>query len=138
MLSAIMSSADTTLFTAGGLLSQFFCSRMDSPESVRITKCCIASLGVLAILIAVCFHSILTVLLFALGVYAGAFVVPVLWGLCGLKSDHRYAMGAILTGGLLALAGKLLGGMPGNVLFILAFFVNLGLLAWGRITRRET
>ncbi|MBO4490692.1 MAG: sodium:solute symporter family protein [Lentisphaeria bacterium] len=137
MLSAIMSSADTTLFTAGGLLSQFFRSRMDSPESVRITKCCIASLGVLAILIAICFHSILTVLLFALGVYAGAFVVPVLWGLCGLRSDPRYAMSAILTGGLLALSGKLLGGMPGNVLFILAFFVNLGLLALGRITHRE-
>ena len=78
MLSAIMSSADTTLFTAGGLLSQFFRCKMDSPESVRTTKFCIVSLGVSAILIAICFNSILTVLMFALGVYAGAFVVPVL------------------------------------------------------------
>ena len=137
MLSAIMSSADTTLFTAGGLLSQFFHSRMDSPESVRITKCCIAALGVLAVVIAVCFHSILTVLLFALGVYAGAFVVPVLWGLCGLKSGHRSAMAAILSGGILALAGKILGGVPGNVLFILAFFVNLGFLALGRTSNSK-
>ena len=137
MLSAIMSSADTTLFTAGGLLSQFFRSDMDSAESVRITKFCIASLGLLSILIALFFHSILTVLLFALGVYAGAFVVPVLWGLCGLRSDRGHAMRAILAGGTIALAGKIIGGMEGNVLFILSFFVNLGLLAQGRLPRSK-
>ena len=60
MLSAILSSADTTLFTAGGLLSQFFRDRMDTLGSVKITKCCIVLLGVLAIVIAICFNSILT------------------------------------------------------------------------------
>ena len=135
MLSAIMSSADTTLFTAGGLLSQFFRGRMDSPESVRITKCCIAALGVSAIVIAICFDSILKVLMFALGVYAGAFVVPVLWGLLGFSSRRRYAMIAIIAGGVLALAGKLIGGMPGNILVILAFPVNLAILACGRMPK---
>ena len=137
MLSAIMSSADTTLFTAGGLLSQFFYSRMDSTESVRTTRCCTVLLGLLAILIAVCFNSILTVLLFALGVYAGAFVVPVLWGLLGFASDSRYAMAAIVVGGALALASKLTGGLIGNGLLILAFVVNLLVLALGRIPSRD-
>ena len=132
MLSAIMSSADTTLFTAGGLLSQFFCGKMDSLASVRITKCCIAVLGVAAIVIAICFNSILTVLMFALGVYAGAFVVPVLWGLLGLSCDRRYATIAIIAGGALALAGKIVGGTTGNALVIMAFPVNLAILFLGR------
>ena len=132
MLSAILSSADTTLFTAGGLLSQFFRGKMDSPESVRTTKFCIVSLGVSAIIIAICFNSILTVLMFALGVYAGAFVVPVLWGLLGQSCDRRYAMVAIAAGGLLALAGKIIGGTAGNALVILAFPINLIILICGR------
>ena len=133
MLSAIMSSADTTLFTAGGLLSQFFRSDMETRESVKLTRWCTGLLGVLAILIAIRYDSILTVLLFALGVYAGAFVVPVLWGLLGGATDRRFAMGAILAGGALALAGKILGGTAGNVLLISAFAVNLLILFLGRI-----
>ena len=133
MLSAIMSSADTTLFTAGGLLSQFFRSDMDSRESVRFTRCCTGLLGFLAILIAIRYDSILTVLLFALGVYAGAFVVPVLWGLLGSAVDRRFAMAAILAGGTFALAGKLLGGTMGDILHISAFPVNLSILFLGRI-----
>ena len=138
MLSAIMSSADTTLFTAGGLLSQFFHGEMDSLRSVKITKCCTAALGVLAILIAIRFNSILGVLLFALGVYAGAFVVPVLWGLAGFASDRRYALAAIVAGGSLALAGKLLGGTAGTALFIAAFPVDLAILALGRLPGDRT
>ena len=133
MLSAIMSSADTTLFTAGGLLSQFFRSNMDSRESVKFTRFCTGLLGFLAILIAIRYDSILTVLLFALGVYAGAFVVPVLWGLLGGAVDRRFAMAAILVGGALALAGKILGGTAGNILQISAFPVNLLILFLGRI-----
>ena len=133
MLSAIMSSADTTLFTAGGLLSQFFCAKMNTRESVKVTKYCIALIGILTIVIAIRFNSILAVLMFALGVYAGAFVVPVLWGLLGFASDRRYAMAAIIAGGLLALAGKIVGGTTGNALVILAFPVNLAVLACGRL-----
>ena len=133
MLSAIMSSADTTLFTAGGLLSQFFRNDMASRESVKFTRCCTGLLGLLAILIAIRYDSILTVLLFALGVYAGAFVVPVLWGLLGGAVDRRFAMAAILAGGALALTGKILGGAAGNILLISAFLVNLFILFLGRI-----
>ncbi len=136
MLSAIMSSADTTLFTAGGLLSQFFRSQMDSLESVKTTKFCIAGLGVAAMVIALCFHSILTVLMFALGVYAGAFVVPVLFGLLGVAVHRRYALAAIIAGGALALAGKILGGAVGNYWLISAFVVNFIILICGRSPRK--
>ena len=136
MLSAIMSSADTTLFTAGGLLSQFFRGDMESRESVKITKWCTSLLGVLAIVIAIRFDSILKVLMFALGVYAGAFVVPVLWGLLGFACRRGYALAAIMAGGALALAGKLLGGTTGNALLILAFAVNLTILICGRVPKK--
>ena len=137
MLSAILSSADTTLFTAGSLLSQFFHEKMDSRESMRLTMGSTALLGILAMLIALFFTSILKVLLFALGVYAGAFVVPVLWGLLGKRSRRGFAMAAILTGGVLSLAGKCIGGTVGNLFLILAFFANFAILALGQ-ERRDT
>ncbi len=133
LLSAIMSSADTTLFTAGSLLSQFLSNKMDSRESVRLTRVCTVVLGVLAIVTALHCQSILTALLFALGIYAGAFVVPVLCGMLGLKSDRRYAIAAIVAGGAMALVGKALAAYPiGNYLVLLAFPVNFALMALGR------
>ena len=138
LLSAIMSSADTTLFTAGSLLSQFLRDKMDTLESIMLTRLCTVSLGVLAIVTALFCQSILTALLFALGIYAGAFVVPVLWGMLGQRSDGRYAVAAILVGGGLALVGKMLPvKMTGNLLVLLAFPVNLALLALGRVHRPE-
>ena len=95
-------------------------------------------LGISAIVIAICFNSILTVLMFALGVYAGAFVVPVLWGLLGFACRRRYAMTAIIAGGSLALAGKIIGGPTGNALVIAAFFVNLVILVCGRTPKTKT
>ena len=60
-------------------------------------------------------------------------MVPVLWGVLGFASRRRYAMAAIVAGGVLALAGKILGGTAGNVLHISAFAVNLLILFLGRI-----
>jgi len=138
LLSAIMSSADTTLFTAGSLLSQFIREKMDTKESVRLTRICTAALGMLAIVTALHCQSLLTALLFALGVYAGAFVVPALWGMLGLRSDGKHAIAAIAAGGLLALAGKLLPAKPyGNILVLLAFPANLALLSLGTLHRRH-
>ena len=134
LLSAIMSSADTTLFTAGSLLSQFLRDKMDSQESVKLTRLCTVVLGILAIVTALFCQSILTALLFALGIYAGAFVVPVLWGMLGQRSDRRYAVAAILAGGILALIGKILSAnKAGNLLVLLSFPVNLAVLAIGRL-----
>ncbi|MBR6056682.1 MAG: sodium:solute symporter family protein [Victivallales bacterium] len=132
ILSAIMSSADTTLFTAAELLSQFFHDELDSRKSVRLTMGCTAPLGILAILITLKFHSILNVLLMALGTYAGAFVIPVIWGLFGMKSRRAFVIAAIVFGGSMTLLGKFLSGNASHAVILLAFAVNLALLFLGR------
>ena len=132
ILSAIMSSADTTLFTAAELLSQFFHDELDSKKSVRLTMDCTALLGVLSILIALKFNSILKVLLMSLGTYAGAFVIPVIWGLLGQKSRRPFVVAAIIVGGSMTLFGKFLTGGLSHAVILLAFAVNLALLAIGR------
>ena len=133
ILSAIMSSADTTLFTAAELLSQFFHDELDSKKSVRLTMGCTALLGVLSMLITLKFNSILKVLLMSLGTYAGAFVIPVIWGLIGQQSRRPFVVAAIIVGGSMTLFGKFLTGGLSHAVILLAFAVNLALLALGRI-----
>ena len=132
ILSAIMSSADTTLFTAAELLSQFFHDELDSKKSVRLTMGCTALLGILSILITLKFNSILKVLLMSLGTYAGAFVIPVIWGLLGQQSRRPFVIAAIVIGGSMTLLGKFLSGNASHAVILLAFAVNLALLAIGR------
>ncbi len=132
ILSAIMSSADTTLFTAAELLSQFFHDELDSKKSVRLTMGCTALLGILSILITLKFNSILKVLLMSLGTYAGAFVIPVIWGLLGQQSRRPFVVAAIVVGGSMTLLGKFLSGNASHAVILLAFAVNLALLAIGR------
>ena len=132
ILSAIMSSADTTLFTAAELLSQFFHDELDSRKSVRLTMGCTALLGILAILITLKFNSILKVLLMSLGTYAGAFVIPVIWGLLGQKSRRPFVVAAIIVGGSMTLLGKFLSGNASHAVILLAFAANLALLLLGR------
>ena len=132
ILSAIMSSADTTLFTAAELLSQFFHDELDSKKSVRLTMVCTALLGVLSMLITLKFNSILKVLLMSLGTYAGAFVIPVIWGLLGQKSRRPFVVAAIIVGGSMTLIGKFMTGSFSHAVILLAFAVNLALLAIGR------
>lgn len=135
ILSAIMSSADTTLFTAAELLSQLFQDDLDSRKSVRLTMICTVILGIFSILTALKYNSILNVLLMSLGIYAGAFVIPVIWGLLGMNSRRPFVVAAIIAGGCITLIGKCLGGNLSNALVILAFTVNLALLAFGKIKR---
>ena len=95
--------------------------------------------GIVALLLALVFTDIIGTLLLALAVYAGAFTVPILWGLLGLKAKPKFVAVAIVAGGVLALAGKLcpalpgsLGNHTGDILMIAAFVVNGIVLAVGR------
>ena len=88
------------------------------------------------------FTDIIGTLLLALAVYAGAFTVPILWGLLGLRAKPRFVAAAIVAGGALALAGKLcpalpgtLGAHTGDVLMVAAFAVNAIILAFGRVSK---
>ena len=93
---------------------------------------CTALLGILSILITLKFNSILKVLLMSLGTYAGAFVIPVIWGLLGQQSRRPFVVAAIVVGGSMTLLGKFLSGNASHAVILLAFAVNLALLAIGR------
>jgi SSS family solute:Na+ symporter len=135
ILSAVMSSADTTLFTAAGLLSHFFAA--DPARRIGATRLCVLAVAALACGIALFSKSILGVLLFALSVYSGAFVLPTVWVLAGLPADRLHGICAMTAGGVLALAGKIAGGGTGNALVIGAFLCSLLILLAGEIRRRR-
>jgi SSS family solute:Na+ symporter len=52
--------------------------------------------------------SIIQTLLFALTFFSGAFVVPTLAGLLNLKVNKKRVVTAIITGGIIALTGKII------------------------------
>ena len=114
---------------------------IDIEAEPRLAKARIVILlnGIVALLLALVFTDIIGTLLLALAVYAGAFTVPVLWGLLGLKAKPKFVASAIVAGGALALAGKLcpplpgsLGAHTGDFLMVAAFIVNAIILAFGR------
>lgn len=128
LLSAVMSSADTTLLTSSLILSELFHKDMEERNALQLTRIFIVILGSLSIVIALFVTSILQSLLLALTFFSGAFVVPMLAGLLKLKVVKRQVTAAILAGGFVALAGKLInlwgGSTLGNLVIILAFGVN--------------
>ena len=132
LLSAVMSSADTTLLTSSLILSELFHADMEDKKAFRLTRILIVVLGFLSIGIALFVTSILQSLLLALTFFSGAFVVPMLAGLLHLKVVKPQLIAAILAGGFFALAGKLVNiwsdPLVGNLIIILAFGVNGGLL----------
>ena len=132
LLSVVLSSADTTLLSSSVIINGF-CRK----PSLLQARFLILMNGMVALLFALVFTDIIGTLLLALAVYAGAFTVPVLWGLLGLKAKPKFVGSAIIAGGLLALAGKLcpagaLGAHTGDILLIAAFAVNGIILALGR------
>ena len=154
LLSVVLSSADTTLLSSSVIICRLIrlgstdkeipaCAGMTTKGAgmTPLTKARIVILlnGIVALLLALVFTDIIGTLLLALAVYAGAFTVPILWGLLGLKAKPKFVAVAIVAGGVLALAGKLcpalpgpLGGHTGDMLMIAAFVVNGIVLAVGR------
>ena len=161
LLSVVLSSADTTLLSSSVIICRLIrlgstdkeipaCAGMTMKDAgmttkgagmTPLTKARVVILlnGIVALLLALVFTDIIGTLLLALAVYAGAFTVPILWGLLGLKAKPKFVAVAIVAGGVLALAGKLcpalpgpLGGHTGDILMIAAFVVNGIVLAAGR------
>lgn len=133
LLSAVISSADTTLLTASSTFAQIFMKDLREEKAIRLTRIFILIFGGFSILVALKLTFILPTLLLALAVYSGAFIVPCLAGILGYRCGKKYAISGILLGGGLALYGKLMGGTAGNLIIISSFLVNLMILAKGRI-----
>lgn len=128
LLSAVISSADTTLLTAASTFTQVFTGSLENKRSIAVTRGFIVVFGVLSILIALKLQFILASFFLALSVYSGAFIIPCLLGIFGYRSSKNYVIAAIISGGGIALYGKLGQPTSANYFIILAFVVNLGIL----------
>ena len=149
LLSVVLSSADTTLLSSSVIICRLFGvgNGKEKPEHnnkhpLALARIIIFLNGIVALLLALVFTDIIATLLLALAVYAGAFTVPILWGLLGLNAKPKFVAAAIVAGGALALAGKLcpalpgaLGAHTGDILMIAAFVVNAAILALGKVKK---
>lgn len=140
LLSAVMSSADTTLLTASIIISDPLSKGLDSSKSLRNTRVLITLLGLLSILVALKITSIIQALLLALAIFSGALILPTAAGLLGYRTTTWRSTLAMIAGGTTALAGKLYAIYAdrtiGNIVIIAAFAVN-GLLLFSNVLKRK-
>ncbi|HSH19970.1 MAG TPA: sodium:solute symporter family protein [Draconibacterium sp.] len=108
LLSAVMSSADTTLLTSSMILSELTTGSLNHKKALSYTHLFIMTIGVISIIISLFLTSIIQTLLFALTVFSGAFVIPTLAGLLKLNVNKKRVVTAIITGGIVALTGKII------------------------------
>ena len=132
LLSAVLSSADTTLLTASIILSEFKSNDIDNKKSLKRTKSIIIIIGIISMLVSLKISSIIGMLLLALAFYSGAFIVPMIVALTGLRINKKMGVPAMILGGLIALSGKLILSVAhlwwGNWIIIAAFIINFLLL----------
>lgn len=128
LLSAVMSSADTTLLTSSMILSELLTGNLEHKKSLQLTRYLIVAMGIFSLLVALYVTSIIQALLLALSFFSGAFVIPTLAGLLKLRVNKHMVVWAMIIGGVTALAGKLINitlhGTAGNLIIILSYFIN--------------
>ena len=131
LLSAIISSG-TTLLNAAMILSELTTGNLSGRNAMKITHIYIIVIGAASIIIALYVNSIIQTLLFALTIYSGAFVVPTLAGLLNLKMNKKMVVLAIITGGVVALTGKIIhdfyNEMTGNIVILSTYVISTILL----------
>ena len=115
LLAAVMSSADTTLMSAGSILSLDIIRRLRpslrEERLVHISRLSIVGFGLLALALALMLKGVITTLLFAYTVYTCGVVCPVIAGFFKdkLRLAPPAALLAVVVGGALAVSGLLLG-----------------------------
>lgn len=132
LLSAVMSSADTTLLTSSMILSELTTGDLNHSKAITYTHYYVIIIGFVSIVIALFMTSIIQTLLFALSFFSGAFVVPTLAGLLKLKVNKKRVVTAIITGGVIALTGKIIHDfyfdILGSWIIISTYIINALLL----------
>ena len=103
LLSAFISSADTTLLTMSAIISVDILRI----ESVRGLRLCTALAGIAGLLVGILSRGIIPSLLLGYAVFTGGLAVPIISALLGKPMRPAAALISIITGGSLALAGKL-------------------------------
>lgn len=132
LLSAVISSADTSLLTASSIFTEIFTKSLKNIKSIKLTRVFIGIFGLFSILVALKLKFILSSLLLALSVYSGALIIPCFAGILGYRFKKFYVLSAIIMGGAIALFGKIYGGANSNHILILAFCINAIILTIGR------
>jgi solute:Na+ symporter, SSS family len=132
MLSAIMSSAGTTLLSSSTILAELVTGNLDKKGSCNLTRVFIVVMGGASILTATKVTSIMTAMLLSLSFFSGAFILPVVAGIAGWKINRHSAYAAMIAGGVTALSGKIFNeiypGRWGYLLIIAAYVINCILL----------
>ncbi len=132
LLSAVMSSADTTLLTSSMIFSELTTGSLSHKKALSFTHFYIVIIGASSIIIALFITSIIQTLLFALTFFSGAFVVPTLAGLLNLKVNKKRVVTAIITGGIIALTGKIIHDyyhdLIGSCIILSTYVINTVLL----------
>ena len=135
LLSAVMSTGSTTLMTASTIVSDPISKGLEKSSSMRNTKIIMLVTGLLSILLSLSVHSIIQSLLLALTIFSGSFIIPTLAGLLGFTAGKRWSSMAMITGGAVALAGKMISlnmnTLLGNTLIIIGFVLNGLILIYG-------
>jgi len=143
LISAVLSTASTTLLTTSMILSELFHKDINNQKSFKQAKLFIIAVGVLSMLISLKVTSIVSSLLLALSFYSGAFIIPMIVALFNLPYNKRFSIAAMLSGGILALTGKLMmtfkSPEAGQYILISGFVVNILLLflPFGRKTKTD-
>jgi len=140
LLSAFLSSADTTLMTMTTVLAVDLLQMPRGPAARlwplrAVTACC----GAGALAVGIFSGGIIPSLLLSYSIFSGGLFVPILAGLLGRPLRAPAALTASLAGGGLALAGKLRGGRTGDLLLAGAFAASVAVwLADGALRRART
>ena len=128
LISAVLSTAATTLLTASMIISELFHKDINNQKSFRQTRFFIIGVGLLSMVISLKITSIVSSLLLALSFYSGAFIIPMVAALFNLRYNKRFGIAAMLSGGILALAGKLLMTFNfsevGSIILVSGFVMN--------------
>ncbi len=132
LLAAVMSAAATTLLTSSIILSDVTSHGLQQEKSLRNTRIYVILVGIVSMFFALWVQSIIDALLTALTFFSGAFIIPTAAGIMGFRTTSGHSSRAILIGGLVAVAGKLIGIrlnlFYGNLIIISGFVINALLL----------
>jgi len=132
LISAVLSTAATTLLTASMILSELFHKDINNKKSFNQIRLFIILVGALSILISLKVTSIVSSLLMALSFYSGAFIIPMVAALFNLPFNKRFSIAAMLSGGILALSGKIMMTFHhleiGSFVLISGFVLNAALI----------
>jgi SSS family solute:Na+ symporter len=130
LLSAFLSSADTTLLTLSAVVSLDLLRRTGDTGTLRLT---VIGAGAAAVTVGILSGGVIPSLLLGYTVFSGGLFVPILAGLAGRPLRRVTVLVAAGAGGSLALAGRLAGS---DALVAAAFLCSALVLVADRLSGR--